>query len=177
MRRFVALLFCAALAVVPAFVGLMGNQSFSHAVEVRVPPHVAAGGRARVEAVVQAAPVPSRPVPAHPGTDAASKSTESAQRAQGKAGTRSRSGSSNAAGEDRRSSSDSRTHHLEVASGRDRSGTTGRADDRGAGLQPRDDRGVRPQPRDDSGGSRSGSGSSAGSGRHGSGSTDDAVKP
>jgi hypothetical protein len=175
MRRFVALLFCAALAVVPAFVGLMGNQSFSHAVEVRVPPHVAAGGPARVEAVVQAAPAPSRPVPAHAGTDAASKSNAPAQRAQGKAGTRSRSGSSDPAREDRLSSSDGRTHHLDVASGRNRSGKTGPADDRGAGLQPRDDRGVRPQPGDDSRGSRSGS--SVGSGRHGSGSTDDAVKP
>jgi hypothetical protein len=45
MRRLLVLLACAAAAVVPAFLGLMGNQSFSEEVAVRVPPQVVVAGQ------------------------------------------------------------------------------------------------------------------------------------
>jgi hypothetical protein len=178
MRRFIALLFCGVLAAVPAVVGLMGNQSFSRAVEVRVPPHAASGGPVRPEIGLPTAPAPSSSGSSpRVDTDDKSRAATPSRSPAGATSPKSSSGPRNSGTEDRGSASESRGRRAQPATGsrvapkrstaggatRTKGGTTAPVDDRG-GVQPRDARSVLPEPGDDSGGSGSGSG------RHGSGS-------
>jgi hypothetical protein len=164
MRRFCLLLAGAALACVPAVVGLMGNQSFSEEVAVRVPPQVAAdvasGARAeRPTPAVSPSTTAFPPATASPGTEAAERRVP----APAASGDRTTS----------RRSSDTRQHASAPSSGKGPSvGGTGRRE-----LEPGDDSGAARKPGDDATRSRRGSGTASptspksGSGSSGSGSS------
>jgi hypothetical protein len=158
MRRLLVLLAAAALACVPAVLGLAGNQFFSEEVAVRVPPQVVAAATP-----VERAERPTATPITEPGEHSTSPATPSSDRGKARPSDDTRRTGPR---DDRREPTTRPSVAVEDQVTGTASGTTGQnpvsGGTRRGQVEPGDDRGAVHGPGDDANRARRGSGSGAG---------------